>query len=65
MDFFENKLFWFGLANLFNGITMTFNLIDYSKGTKLNFGEGQEIVGLSFIVVGLIALGYDYWNKKR
>ena len=46
------------------GLEMLFHIIDHEKGTKLNFGEGQDIVGVIFIIVGIISLLIEIYRKE-
>ena len=47
------------------GLEMLFHLVDHNRGTKLNFGDGQDYMGFLFIVVGIISLGIDFYNKNK
>ena len=65
MDLIKNRLFWFGLTMFLGGIEMTFNIINHEKGTKLNFGDGQVYMGYIFIVIGIVSLVIDFYNKRK
>jgi len=69
MNIIENKLFWFAISMLFNGITMIIFPDFYNEGTKLNFGNpGTVYAGISFVLIGgviLLSKFYKWYNVKK
>jgi hypothetical protein len=64
MDITKNKLFWFAITMMINGIIVIFELLPDEKNIKLNFGDGNTYVGTIFLLIGIFTLFYVLRRKK-
>jgi len=69
MNIMKNKLFWFAITMLLNGITMIFFPDLCNEGTKLNFGNpGTVYAGIFFVFIGGVILldkFYKWYNENK